>query len=105
MCCLKYEEEVYSEKAKRLPKVGAIVKSEEGTGEVVSVETLKELIRVKYQDGEETFYKKHDVKDIVVIKDAQEDDRIVADSEEDLEELKNLEKLEKADKNNQEDEI
>jgi cell fate regulator YaaT (PSP1 superfamily) len=105
MCCLKYEEEVYSEKIKRLPKVGAIVKSEEGTGEVVSVETLKELIRVKYQDGEETFYKKHDVKDIVVIKDAQEDDRIIAENEEDLEELKNLEKLEKADKNNQEDEI
>jgi cell fate regulator YaaT (PSP1 superfamily) len=105
MCCLKYEEEVYSEKAKRLPKVGAIVKSDEGTGEVVSVETLKELIRVKYQDGEETFYKKHDVKDIVVIKDAQEDDRIVADNDEDLEELKKLEKLEKADKNNQEDEI
>ena len=68
MCCLKYEEEVYAEKAKRLPKIGAIVKSEEGTGEVVSVETLKEVIRVKYQDGDDTFYKKHNVKDLIVIK-------------------------------------
>ncbi len=105
MCCLKYEEDVYTEKAKRLPKVGAIVKSEEGTGEVVSVETLKEVIRVKYKDGDETFFKKHNVKDIVVIKDAQEDDRILADNEEDLEELKKLEKLEKSDKKNQTDEI
>lgn len=105
MCCLKYEEEVYTEKTKRLPKVGAIVKSEEGTGEVVSVETLKEVIRVKYKDGDETFFKKHNVKDIVVIKDAQEDDRIIADSDEDLEELKKLEKLEKADKKNQTDDI
>lgn len=105
MCCLKYEEDVYTEKAKRLPKVGAIVKSEEGTGEVVSVETLKEVIRVKYKDGDETFFKKHNVKDIVVIKDALEDDRILADNEEDLEELKKLEKLEKSDKKNQTDEI
>ncbi len=105
MCCLKYEEEVYAEKAKRLPKIGAIVKSEEGTGEVVSVETLKEVIRVKYQDGDDTFYKKHNVKDLIVIKDAQEDDSIVAENEEDLAELKKLEKLEKADKKNQTDDI
>ena len=30
MCCLKYEQEVYEEKNARLPKVGAIVKTEEG---------------------------------------------------------------------------
>ena len=38
----KYENEVYEEKAKRLPKVGAIVKTEDGIGEVDSIETLKE---------------------------------------------------------------
>ena len=32
MCCLKYEQNVYEEKLKRLPKIGAIVKTEEGTG-------------------------------------------------------------------------
>ena len=105
MCCLRYEEEAYKENLKDLPKVGAIVKSEEGTGEVVSVETLKEVIRVKYQDGDDTFYKKHNVKDLVVIKDAQEDDSIVAENEEDLAELKKLEKLEKSDKKNQTEDI
>ena len=34
MCCLKYENDVYEEKAKRLPKVGAIVKTEDGEGVV-----------------------------------------------------------------------
>jgi len=34
MCCLKYEQEVYEEKLKRLPKIGAIVKTEDGEGEV-----------------------------------------------------------------------
>ena len=58
MCCLKYENDVYEEKAKRLPKVGAIVKTEDGVGEVDSVETLKEQLRVKFKDGEVNTYKK-----------------------------------------------
>ena len=101
MCCLKYEQEVYEEKLKILPKIGAIVKTQEGTGEVCAVETLKEVVRVKYQDGEDVYFKKHEAKDVVVIKDVEhDDDRLVADNDADLEELKNLEKLERADKNN-----
>ena len=105
MCCLKYEEAVYSEKVKRLPKIGAIVKSEEGTGEVVSVETLKEVVRVKYQEQDEVYFKKHNVNDIVVLKDAQEDDKLDVENEEDLEELRKLEKLEAAEKNAESEEI
>ena len=101
MCCLKYEQEVYEEKLKILPKIGAIVKTQEGTGEVCAVETLKEVVRVKYQDGEDVYFKKHEAKDVVVIKDVdRDDDRIVADNEADLEELRKLEKLERTDKNN-----
>ena len=73
MCCLKYENDVYEEKAKRLPKVGAIVKTEDGEGEVDSVETLKEQLRVKFKDGEVNTYKKYDAKDVVVIKDVEEE--------------------------------
>ena len=99
MCCLKYEQEVYEEKLKSLPKIGAIVKTGEGTGEVVSLETLKEVVRVKYQDGDEYYFKKHDAKDVVVIKDAEVDsDALEVDSEEDLAELRKLEKLEKDEK-------
>jgi cell fate regulator YaaT (PSP1 superfamily) len=99
MCCLKYEECVYAEKLKRLPKVGAIVKTEDGTGEVVSVETLKEKIRVKFKENDDVFFKKYEAKDVTVIKDVQEDDDIkVSDLEnaDDLKELQELEKLEKS---------
>lgn len=103
MCCLKYEQDVYEEKLKRLPKIGAIVKTEEGTGEVSSVETLKEVLRVKYQDGDEFYFKKHPVDEVVVIKDVvSNDDKLDVENEEDLKELEQLEQLEKDDaKNNQ----
>ena len=102
MCCLKYEQEVYEEKLKRLPKIGAIVKTQDGTGEVSAVEILKEIIKVKYQDDDnETYFKKYNAKDVVVIKDAVVDDeKLDVDNEEDLKELQKLEKLEKDDKKN-----
>ena len=43
MCCLKYEQEVYEDKLSRLPKIGAIVRTDDGEGEVCGVETLKEM--------------------------------------------------------------
>lgn len=100
MCCLKYEQDVYEEKLKKLPKVGAIVKTEDGTGEVTSVEVLKEMVRVKFQDGDEFYFKKYDAKNLKVIKDAVGEDKLDAESEEDLKELKELEKLDRADKKN-----
>ena len=101
MCCLKYEQEVYEEKLKRLPKVGAIVKTEDGEGEVCGVETLKEIVKVKLHDGEDTFFKKYNSKDIKIIKNAEkEDDSIETDNPEDLKELQELEKLEKMDEKN-----
>lgn len=104
MCCLKYEQNVYEEKLQRLPKIGAIVKTADGTGEVCAVETLKEVVRVKFEDGEDSFFRKYDAKDVVVIKDVVvDDDRIEADSEEDLEELRKLEKLEKNEAKNTDD--
>lgn len=99
MCCLKYEQDVYEEKLKRLPKIGAIVKTEDGVGEVCGVETLKERIKVKLTDADDTFYKRYDAKDIKIIKDAEEKDDIKVDNPEDLKELENLEKLEKMDTN------
>lgn len=106
MCCLKYEECVYSEKSKRLPKIGAIVKTEDGTGEVVAVETLKERIRVKFKENDDIFFKKYEAKDVTVIKDAVENDDVSrqdVENEADLKELEELEKLEKADINNTND--
>lgn len=91
MCCLKYEQEVYEEKLSRLPKPGAIVKTEEGEGIVESVETLKELVKVKIQNKDDIIIKKFQAKDIVIIKNVEEDDDEIDDK--DLIELEKLEEL------------
>lgn len=93
MCCLKYEESVYEEKLAKMPKPGAIVKTPDGEGIVESLETLKEIVRVKIQEKDEVKHKKFSVKDIKVIKDAQIEYDEVEDSE-----LKKLEELEELDK-------
>lgn len=96
MCCLRYEQNVYEEKLQKLPGVGAIVKTEDGTGEVCGIETLKEKVKVKFKDGDESFYKQYNLKDIKIIKDVVKDknDKVELDNEEDMEELKKLEKEE-----------
>ena len=101
MCCLKYEEEVYEEKLSKLPKIGAIVKTQDGEGEVCGVETLKEIIKVKFKDGEDTFYKKYNAKDVKIIKNVEiNDEKIDVENPEDLKELEKLEKLEQQDSKN-----
>ena len=97
MCCLKYENEVYEEKLKKLPHIGAIVKTEEGEGEVDSIETLKERVRVKIKDGDDYIYRRYDAKDVKVIKD-EEKERLDQEEIEHQKELEELEKLEKAEK-------
>ena len=96
MCCLKYEQEVYEEKLKRLPNVGAIVNTPDGKGEVEGIETLKEVVKVKIKDGEIFKIKKYEVKDIEVIKDVAKEE-IDSEEKEYQKELKELEKLEKED--------
>ena len=98
MCCLKYEQEVYEEKLNRLPSMGSIVKTPDGTGEVDGIETLKEKIRVKLKDGEGYFYKKYDASDIIIIKSANKEN-VNAEEEANKKELEELEKLQKEDAN------
>lgn len=101
MCCLKYEENVYSEKMKKLPHPGAIVKTADGQGTVDSVETLKEVVRVKLKDDDgETFYRKYPAKEINVIKDTKKLNKNDFDDAEDIQELKKIEEMDKRDKKN-----
>jgi len=97
MCCLQYEQNVYEDKLKRLPKVGAIVKTADGKGEVCGIETLKEIVKVKFKDGDETFFKKYTPDEIKIIKNVKKTETIDKDN---LEELKKLEELDKKDKKN-----
>lgn len=93
MCCLRYEQEAYEEKLKKLPKVGAIVKTADGEGTVDSIEILKGIVRVKIKDGEDTFYKKYPASEIKIIKNIESKEM----NQEERENLKELEELEKLD--------
>ncbi|MCR5146476.1 MAG: stage 0 sporulation family protein [Clostridia bacterium] len=99
MCCLKYEQEVYEDKLNHLPRVGAIVKTEDGEGVVDTVEILKEQLKVKFKDGDEYFYKKYDAKDVQIIKNVS-NNKVDPEEAEHMKELKELEKLEKMDTKN-----
>ena len=102
MCCLKYEEEAYSEKLARLPGIGAIVETPDGKGEVCGIETLKERIKVKLKDGEDTFFKRYELKDIKIIKNVVNQEQNEEESEE-IKELEEMEKLDAIDKANSEE--
>ena len=51
-CCLRYEDETYTELNKRLPKKNAKVKTKHGQGKVVDTQILTQLVVVEYESGE-----------------------------------------------------
>lgn len=106
MCCLKYEQDVYEDKLKRLPKIGATVKTVDGEGIVDSIETLKEIVRIKFKDEDDNnFYKKYPASEVKIIKNGSVN-KMDDEEKENLEELQKLEELEKQDsKNKVEDDI
>lgn len=87
MCCLKYEQEAYSDLLKTTPKVGAIVKTPEGRGLVVEVNLITSVLKVKLDNTPEAaaphIFK---VKEVKLLRDGY----IRVDKKE-LEELKGLE--------------
>ncbi len=48
MCCLKYEEEAYYDLKKNLPNIGDIVKTDRGDGQVLSVNTLRQIVKIAF---------------------------------------------------------
>lgn len=104
MCCLKYEQNVYEDKMKKLPHPGAIVKTKEGEGVIDTVEVLREIVKVKLKDeNDNNYFRKYPVNEIEVIKDTrkkQTDNSLNIDTKEDLKELKKIEEMDKREKKN-----
>ena len=96
MCCLNYEQSTYEDIRKRMPKVGSIVKTSEGTGEVFSNNIVKESIKVKLKKGEEEVLEEFKIDNIELIKghyeDSIDDDdiKLEIESEEDRKLIKDL---------------
>lgn len=53
MCCLKYEQDAYEDAVKRCPKQDSFVECPDGVGNIVSVNLLKEQVKVKIEDSTE----------------------------------------------------
>ena len=99
---LAFNESLKSEILKRLPKIGAIVRTEDGEGTVDSIQTLKEIIRVKFKDGDDTFYKRYPASEVKIIKNIGREE-IDPEEKEHAKELAELEKLEKLDEQTKSD--
>ncbi|MFR1710383.1 MAG: stage 0 sporulation family protein [Clostridium sp.] len=86
MCCLNYEQETYEGIRKRLPKVGSIVDTCYGKGEVISNSVVKEAVKVKVNlKDDEDDIKVVSINDLTLISGSYED--II--NEIDLKELEN----------------
>ena len=67
MCCLKNEQETYEYLMSKLPSKGDIVQTPDGaTGEVTSVNILRQLVKVVIEDGDEKELFEYPVDDLVV---------------------------------------
>ena len=86
MCCLKYEQEAYTDLLKTTPKVGAIVGTPEGRGVVVDQNLLTGVLKVRMDRSPEAAPLTFKVKEVKVLKDAQ-----IRLEKKEIEELKGLE--------------
>ncbi|MHC4123731.1 MAG: regulatory iron-sulfur-containing complex subunit RicT [Planctomycetota bacterium] len=53
-CCLRYEDQTYTELKKRLPKKNSRVKTSQGPGRIVDTQILTQLVMVEYDTGGKT---------------------------------------------------
>ena len=59
MCCLKYEQNVYEEAAKHMPKAESFVQTPDGPGNVKSVDLLQETVKVSLDNAPESLKTYH----------------------------------------------
>ena len=98
MCCLNYEQSTYEDIRKRIPKVGSIVKTEDGTGVVVSNNIIKESVKVKLKckKTEDEVLEDYKIENIELVEGSYEDSvedsdiKLEVTSEEDRKLMKDL---------------
>ena len=70
MCCLKYEEDVYEELNKKMPSIGDIISTVDGTGEILSTNVLMQVVKaaVRKKENDPPTIDFYSVEEITVIK-------------------------------------
>ena len=87
MCCLKYEQEAYSDLLKHTPKIGAIVNTPDGKGTVVDVNLITGSLSVSLHKAPDAAPHNFKVDEVTLIKDGQ-----IRIEKSEMEKLKKLEK-------------
>lgn len=54
MCCLKFEDDYYSQTAKFMPKMNSEIATPAGNGKVIDLDMIRQLVTVRVVKGEET---------------------------------------------------
>ena len=88
MCCLKYEQEAYTDLLRNTPPIGSLVSTPEGRGVVTEVNLLTGMLHVRLDGAAEGVLKTFHVKQLRVLRPGK-GKRL---SQEEMEKLKNLEK-------------
>ena len=87
MCCLKYEQDAYTDLLKRTPKVGAIVKTPLGRGLVVDNNLLTQTLKVKMDNTpDDAAPQTFKVREVRLVKDGY-----IKLNKKEMEDLKSLE--------------
>ncbi len=87
MCCLKYEQDAYSDLLKKTPNVGAIVNTPDGKGNVIDVNIITGKLTVSLHKTPNAAPHNYQVDEVTIIKDAQ-----IKVEKSEMEKLKKLEK-------------
>lgn len=86
MCCLKYEQDSYEHLLRVTPKIGAIVETKQGRGQVVDMNLLTGKLTIKLEKHPEAAPMICQRKDVKLIKDAK-----ITVAKEELDALKGIE--------------
>lgn len=86
MCCLKYEQDAYLDLLKRTPKVGAIVNTPEGRGDVIETNLITGTLKVRMEKFPEAAPRTFKVKEVKLVKDG-----LIKLDKKEIQELKKLE--------------
>jgi len=72
MCCLKYEQNVYEELIKNVPRNGAYVQTPDGNGSVVEGAVLAQTVRVRIGEGPDAAIRSYPISSITVLATRQQ---------------------------------
>lgn len=73
MCCLNYEQETYEGIRKKMPKVGSVVDTEYGRGEVISSSVVKEAVKIKINLKDDDDIRVVSIHDLTLVSGSYED--------------------------------